>query len=165
MSNSHILSPFKSSNHTHARCLGSALSKAESTCAERGLRLTKLRRRVLELVWRSHEPVKAYDILEQLRGEVKGAAPPTVYRALDFLQEGGFVHKIESLNSYVGCGSPGHSNAGQFLICRGCAAVAELDDVDIVDMIASKAGQLGFLMQDHTIEVEGLCAECQGKDL
>ncbi len=165
MSNSHILSPFKSSSHTHARCLESALSKAESTCAERGLRLTKLRRRVLELVWGSHEPVKAYDILDSLRDNSRRAAPPTVYRALDFLRQEGFVHKIESLNAYVGCGKPGHSNAGQFLICFGCSTVAELDDVDIVDMIASKAGQLGFVVRDHTIEVEGLCAECQEKGL
>ena len=128
---------------------------------ERGVRLTALRRRVLELVWGSHEPVKAYDVLEQLRDEIRNAAPPTVYRALDFLQEEGFVHKIESLNAYIGCGEPGHGNRGQFLICSSCAAVAELDDADIVKLIAAKASQLGFVIESQVIEVKGLCAECR----
>ena len=161
MTSSYVLSPFKDRNHAHASCLSTALAKAESTCVERGLRLTKLRRRVLELVWVSHLPVKAYDILDHLRRDSKGAAPPTVYRALDFLREEGFVHKIESQNAYIGCGEPGHDNAGQFLICRDCGEVAELDDADIVSMIASKAITLGFVVEDQTIEVKGLCAECR----
>ncbi|MFQ5660167.1 MAG: Fur family transcriptional regulator [Gammaproteobacteria bacterium] len=160
MTDSNILSPFKEHHHSHSQCLGMALAKAETTCAERGLRLTRLRHRVLELVWGSHEPVKAYDILEHLQREKKRAAPPTVYRALDFLQAEGFVHKIESLNAYVGCGEPGHSNTGQFLICRVCGEVAEIDDNDIVGLIASKAQQLGFVIENQTIEIDGLCAEC-----
>ncbi|NIN34158.1 MAG: transcriptional repressor, partial [Gammaproteobacteria bacterium] len=76
---------------------------------QRDVRLTPLRRRVLQLVWRSHEPVKAYDLLQILQSEKKGAAPPTIYRALDFLQEQGFVHKLESLNAYIGCSGPGQN--------------------------------------------------------
>ena len=164
MSKNQILSPFKDSNHVHTKCLGAALVKAESSCAIRGLRLTKLRRRVLELVWGSHEPVKAYDILENLRNEYRSAAPPTVYRALAFLRQEGFVHKIESLNSYIGCGEPGHNNAGQFLICRDCGEVAEMGDKEIVALITSKAMQLGFVIEHQTIEVKGLCTECREKD-
>jgi Fur family zinc uptake transcriptional regulator len=105
MSKNQIVSPFVGPNHKHAYCLKSALVKVELRCNQRGLRLTAIRRRVLELVWKNHEPVKAYDILEILKTEKKGAAPPTVYRALDFLLQEGFVHKIESLNAYIGCGA------------------------------------------------------------
>ena len=108
---------FPLGKHQHASCISDALRAAEKTCKERGLRLTPIRRRVLELVWASHEPVKAYDILDILRSERDSAAPPTVYRALEFLLGEGLVHKIESLNAYVGCGEPGHADAGQFLIC------------------------------------------------
>lgn len=157
----HILSSFKDADHPHARCLSAALARAETSCAKRGLRLTKLRRRVLELVWGSHEPVKAYDILDHLRAEHRGAAPPTVYRALGFLQAHGFVHKIESLNAYFGCAEPGHRDAGQFLICRKCGEVAELDDQTVTALLLQRAAALSFDVEHQTIEIAGLCAQCR----
>jgi Fur family zinc uptake transcriptional regulator len=152
--------PFKEQGHAHQHCLDSALSAAEKTCHNRGVRLTKLRRRVLELVWGSHEPVKAYDILDRLRVEQIGSAPTTVYRALDFLQAEGMVHKIESLNAYVGCGEPDEAHSGQFLICRDCGAVAEMDDADVRQLLAEKAELLGFRIDREMIEIKGLCAAC-----
>ncbi len=160
MSSNRVLVPFKERDHAHQKCLDSALSAAEKTCHARGVRLTKLRRRVLELVWGSHEPVKAYDILDKLRDEHIGSAPPTVYRALDFLQAEGMVHKIESLNAYVGCGEPDEAHCGQFLICRDCGAVAEMDNADVRELLAEKAGLLGFRVDREMIEVKGLCAAC-----
>ena len=161
MNKKQVIAPFQSANHAHAHCLESALSKAERVCQARGLRLTRLRRRVLELVWGTHEPVKAYDILEELGTEHKRAAPPTVYRALEFLQEEGFVHKIESMNAYIGCGDPGHQNTSQFLICHECGEVAEIDDDEILGTIAKKANKLGFHIDNQTIELRGLCHECR----
>lgn len=159
-STNRVLMPFKEKGHPHKYCRDSALTAAEKTCLVRGVRLTKLRRRVLELVWSSHEPVKAYDILDKLRDEHSGSAPPTVYRALDFLQTEGMVHKIESLNAYIGCGESGHKHIGQFLICRACGAVAEMDDADIRELLAEKAGTLGFHIDHELIEIKGLCAAC-----
>jgi Fur family zinc uptake transcriptional regulator len=161
MMNKQVVTPFKSTDHQHSRCLKSALAKAEASCAISGVRLTPIRRRVLELVWKNHEPVKAYDILDTLQSEKKGAAPPTVYRALEFLQQQGFVHKLESLNAYIGCGAPGHNNTSQFLICHSCGVVAELDDIEIGEIISSKAGQLGFTPKQLTIEIKGLCILCK----
>ncbi len=160
MNNSVIL-PFQQSDHRHSRCLDSAIAKAEQVCGRHGLRLTPLRRRVLELVWGSHEPVKAYDLLDALRGEHRTAAPPTVYRALEFLQQQGFVHRLESLNAYVGCGEPGHSDNAQFLICRQCGEVAELEDAGIINLINTRAEQLGFIGDGQTVEVKGHCAKCR----
>ena len=163
MSETNVLREFTRGRHRHSTCITVALNAAESACRKQGHRLTRVRRRVLELVWGSHEPVKAYDLLELLRGENRRAAPPTVYRALDFLQELGLVHKIESLNAYVGCGAPGHEGAGQLLICRECGQVAELDDKDIVALISRKSARLGFEITRQTIEVEGRCAGCREK--
>ena len=130
-------------------------------CGERGARLTKLRRRVLELVCASHEPIKPYDLLNQLRKERRRAAPPTVYRALDFLTRHGFVHKIQSLNAFVGCGDPGHGGNGQFLICRDCGEVAEMDDPELIDLLSVHAHRIGFAPENQTIEVRGLCSGCR----
>ena len=148
--------------HDHSHCVSHALSTAEYLCEQRGLRLTTLRKRVLELVWASHKPLGAYDILAVL-SETDGrrAAPPTVYRALDFLLEHGLVHRIASLNAFVGCNHPEHKHQGQFLICRECHAAIELEQKIISDAIISSARDVGFIVEGQTVEVVGLCAGCQ----
>ncbi len=160
MSTNAVVSPFRTGRHNHARCVSAALIEAERLCEARGKRLTPLRRRVLALVWQNHRPTKAYDLLDLLRAEHEGAAPPTVYRALEFLMGEGLVHRIESLNAFVGCGDPEHRHACQFLICRDCQAVAELSDPDVDAMLQRKAESAGFRMTTQTIELEGLCPNC-----
>jgi len=155
-----ILMPFQARGHPHDRCLNKALDNAEKTCEKRGLKLTKLRRRVLELIWQSHEPVKAYDILDRLKHDGFCSAPPTVYRTLEFLQTEGLVHKIESLNAYLGCGQPVALHQSQFLICLKCGTAAELADNEIRQLLASKAEALGFKIDNELIEIKGICSVC-----
>lgn len=153
--------PFPGDRHDHERCVSEALERAEALCEERGLRLTPQRRRVLELVWNSHRPVGAYDILESLGENGKRAAPPTVYRALDFLIEAGLVHRLDSLNAYVGCADPAHPHNGQFLICRECRLVAEMHDEEVEALVARKAGGAGFSAETQMLEIQGLCSSCR----
>lgn len=161
MSDSPVLAAFPPEGHDHGRCVDGALAAAEQRCTREAAALTPLRRRVLELVWQSHGPVRAYDLLDRLRAERRGAAPPTVYRALDFLLAHGLIHRIESLNAYVGCSDPDHKHGGQFLICRGCGTVAELDDDGIARAVAERARALGFAVERQTVEVMGLCPRCE----
>ena len=111
-------------------------------------------------MWDNHQPVKADDLLDMLAKERKRAAPPTIYRALDFLRDAGLVHKIESLNAFVGCAKPDRRHAAQFLICIGCGAVAEMDDPALTGKIAANAKRLGFRVHQETVEVEGYYASC-----
>lgn len=160
LSQNKVISPFKSERHAHSECLKSAMDAAKARCAASGMRLTSLRQRVLELVWQNHEPVKAYDILDALKQDSTASAPPTVYRALDFLQQQGLVHKIESLNAYIGCGDPSEAHSSQFFICQNCSAVAELDDADIRILFGTKANELGFSIDREHIEIKGYCHAC-----
>jgi len=150
-----------STRHDHRLCVTQALETAERLCRERGLRFTKLRRQVLQLVWDSHKPVGAYEILDSLRHDGKRAAPPTVYRALEFLIEADLVHRLDSLNAFIGCADPSSSHRGQFLICRECRSVAELDDADINLLVQQKAAGLGFTAVRQMIEIQGLCSGCR----
>lgn len=152
---------FPNPEHDHGTCIAQAIETAEDLCRERGLRFTQLRRRVLELVWNSHRPVGAYDLLDSLNRNGKKAAPPTVYRALDFLIDAGLVHRLDSLNAFVGCSDPQHSHTAQFLICRECRSVAELDDPEINSVIETKASDLGFTAIHQMLEIEGLCSDCR----
>lgn len=151
---------FSQAGHDHQACIADALARAEAVCVDRGLRLTAIRRRVLELIWANHQPTKAYDLLARINTERGNAAPPTVYRALDFLLDAGLVHKIESQNAFIGCAVNHDRNPPKFFICRKCGRAAEIQSHDIDDAIASEAAQSGFVVDHQTIEVDGLCAAC-----
>lgn len=135
---------------------------AERSCKARGLRLTAIRKRVLQLIAAQDKPVKAYDLLSQI-GDERGrsTAPPTVYRALDFLLEHGFVHRIESLNAFVSCPHPQQPHRSQFLICDSCQVTIELDDEQLDEQLQAQARQQGFRADRQLVEVHGLCAQCQ----
>lgn len=152
---------FMATPHNHQNCVDAAIEDAARLCGEKSLRFTQIRRHVLELVWGSHTPIRAYDILEGLRPAYPRAAPPTVYRALDFLTDLGLIHRIESMNAFVGCNNPDHPHAGQFLICGACGTAAELDDSGIENAVRRGAERLGFVVQQQTVEVTGLCPDCQ----
>ncbi|MBR0678940.1 transcriptional repressor [Roseomonas eburnea] len=143
-----------------------ALQEAELACARRGAQLTPLRRQVLELVLGAEAPIGAYALLDRLKSSRPGAAPPTVYRALDFLLEHGLVHKVERLNAYIGCSDAGHGHAHdhghphQFLICRRCGATMEIADHAVAHAIAEAAARAGFVAVEATVEIEGICARC-----
>ncbi|MCK5886619.1 MAG: transcriptional repressor, partial [Alcanivorax sp.] len=102
--------------HNHQACVAQALSDAHAICRDENARLTPIRERVLELIWQSHKPLGAYDILAKLSSDGHNAALPTVYRALDFLLQHGLVHRIASLNAFVGCAHAGEHHRGTFLI-------------------------------------------------
>ena len=144
-----------------------ALDRAAGLCRRRSAQLTELRRKVLGLVLESARPMGAYDLLEQLRAGRKTAAPPTVCRALDFLLQHGLIHKIERLSAFVGCnhrcdGEHIEAHAAQFLICRRCGRVAELEDPAVAKALARAARRNGFALTAATVEAEGLCADCSG---
>lgn len=164
---------------SHSACTAALLDRAAALCAGRGARLTSLRREVLGLILEADGPVGAYDLLDRLKARRGLGAPPTVYRALEFLQEQGLVHRLQRLSAYVGCTEafgevppcpaasprgehPPHAPA-QFLICRRCGRVIELEDRALAEALAAAAARVGFALSAATVEAEGECAECQAR--
>ena len=155
---------FDQHDHDHRDCIDTALATAEAVCGRRGAQLTKTRRRVLELIWAHRRPVGAYQLLDDLSRERGRVAPPTVYRAIDFLLEHGLIHRIESLNAFVGCAHPRDAHAGFFLICRTCGATAELEDPRLDRALDDAARDVAFRVEERTIEMRGLCPACTPAD-
>src|SRR5436190_11359067 len=140
----------------HVHDAGGFVHAVEDACAARGLRLTPLRAQVLGMVAAAGKPIKAYDLLDQMKSANGTSAPPTVYRALDFLLEQGFIHRLASVNSFVSCHHPQVRHSVPFLLCDRCGQAIELEDVRITALLDEQAKAVGFTPRAQTLEVHGL---------
>ena len=146
--------------HDHGLCVATALAAADAACKDRGVQFTPVRRRVLEILAEAHAAMGAYDVLARLDREGLGSQPPVAYRALSFLVEQGFAHRIERLNAFVACSAPGVAHSPVFLICRACGTVAEAE-ADLAGTLGAEAAQSGFRIEQTVVEAQGLCPACQ----
>ncbi len=146
--------------HNHQKCIKTSLSRAQHVCSDSGARLTPIRKKVLELIWQSHKPIKAYDLLALLSDADHLEKPPTVYRALDFLLENHLIHKIESSNSYIGCEFEHHQLDSKFLVCDQCHEVKELLEPKLNKSLQEASSKQGFTINQTNIEIHGVCARC-----
>ncbi len=145
----------------HDSCFASAIAHAQRICADQNARLTPIRQRVLEIIWQNHKAHKAYDILEAIAQEGQySAKPPTVYRALGFLLDMSLIHKVESLNAYVGCLNPDHNDDHCFLICDQCDRVFDIVSDTTQNTIHGVCSEHNFTPKHKNIEIIGQCADC-----
>ncbi|MGZ8161554.1 MAG: transcriptional repressor [Methylobacter sp.] len=148
------------SEHDHKKCVSEALDTAEHICVIRGVQLTPIRHKVLELIWESHKAVKAYDLLDRIKPLMEAAKPATIYRALDFLIEQGLIHRVESLNAFVGCRCSGHQHEQLLLICSRCHDVEERPATKVMKALAHEVEQAEFIVHSKAIEIHGICSKC-----
>jgi Fur family transcriptional regulator, zinc uptake regulator len=148
-------------SHNHKQCIERAVNYAQESCHTRGLQFTTIRQRVLEILLNQHKAMGAYDILDQLKKEGFNSQPPVAYRALDFLVQHGFAHKIERLNAFIACHSPESDHTPTFFICRVCSAVVETQPELARGALGKTAKDVGFLIEQTVVEVEGVCPNCR----
>ena len=139
------------------------LNTAETLCRQRGKRLTPIRRKVLEILLEQRKSVKAYELLEEIRRVQPGAAPPTVYRALDFLIEEGLIHRLDAVNAWTACFDAAGDPHDLLVVCTQCGAVAELSDPSLSRLLAKKVAAAGFFLTGHETELRALCDRCHGE--
>jgi Fur family zinc uptake transcriptional regulator len=156
--------PLAFADHDHANCTGDVLARAEALAAEKGIRLTPVRRRVLEILLEAHRALGAYDVLQRLAAEGFGNQPPVAYRALDFLVEQGLAHRVNRLNAFTACMHPGEAHSPAFLICRLCDAVAEAPAAPVRTALDTAAAALGFTIERSNVEALGLCPTCRSSE-
>lgn len=147
--------------HDHGACVDGTLARAEDLARARGLRLTPVRRRVLELLLERHGAMGAYEVLERLAAEGYGHQPPVAYRALEFLVDHGLAHRIRRINAFVACAHPGEDHHAAFLICEGCQAVAEVPADSLRGLLDAVAAQAGFAVERASLEASGRCPACR----
>lgn len=148
-------------SHDHAACAGDVQSRVAQISAERNLRLTQVRQRVLEILLEAQRAVAAHEILDQLAAEEFGSQPPVAYRALDYLAERGLVHRISRHNAFAACLAPDHAHNPVFLICESGDQVHEMTGFNVAAVLSETASALGFRLTCATIEALGICPDCQ----
>lgn len=144
----------------HVHDANGFVKAVEEACEKRGLRLTPLRAHALGLIAAETKPIKAYDLLDKMKTEKGNAAPPTVYRALDFLLEQGFIHRLASINAFVSCHHPQVQHSVPFLICDKCQNSVEMEDDGVSELLEKQAKSIGFTTRAQILEVHGVCAKC-----
>jgi Fur family zinc uptake transcriptional regulator len=150
--------------HDHRRHASEALARAERICRERGLRMTPIRRKALEALHADHRPVGAYDLADRISpAGGRRLAPISIYRALDFLVEQGFVHRLSSRNAYVAClHGHGADEVVAFLICEACGGVDEDSSPAMKKAVAAIAQIRQFSPSHQVVEIVGRCEHCRG---
>lgn len=141
--------------------ISAQLRTAELLCQQRGKRLTPIRRHVLQLLLQQHRSLKAYELLEQIRSKHPNAAPPTVYRALDFLVEQGLAHRLDASNAWTACHDAGGDPHDLLVVCTDCGVVAELSDPGLNRQLAVRVAQTGFELSGHETELRAVCQHCR----
>jgi len=146
--------------HDHDACAGDVLARADTLDREGKLRLTPVRRRALEILLEAHRALGAYEVLDRLASDGFGNRPPVAYRALEYLVEHGFAHRIRRLNAFAACMIPDEPHAPDFFICDSCNAVAELPGGDTRARLDDAAARIGFSVSRASVEATGICPAC-----
>lgn len=136
------------------------VKQTENICREKGIRFTEPRQHVLEIIAAAKKPMGAYDVLEALGKYMDDPKPPTAYRAIEFLVEQGIIHRIESLNAYILCGTDHKHNGSQFMVCDSCGTVVEAHICHVPDDLAKRAKEEGFTLSRWDAELHGTCKDC-----
>jgi len=148
--------------HAHCHTAAESLAKAQALCVASGARFTPMRQAVYEYLLAQKAPASAYDLLGGLQQRLgKMLAPPTVYRALEFLLQQGLIHRLETTNAYLICDHPEEAHESVYLVCGRCGETQEVDDPAIGKLLMDCASARGFTATKPVIEVSGICAKCR----
>ncbi len=141
----------------------SPVDKFAEFLATQAMRLTMERRIIVEEVFSQHEHFDADQLVSRLsqRSDSRRVSRSTVYRVLSLLEEAGLLRKVARAagkdlyeHDY---GYPQHDH----LICHECGSLTEFRNEEISRILEEVAGEHGFRMDGHRLEVYGLCAECR----
>ncbi|MBN2646258.1 MAG: transcriptional repressor [Thiotrichales bacterium] len=142
------------------------LQQAKQICASNGQNLTPIREAVFSILLQGAQPMSAYEILDRYRqNQPSGAQPPTIYRALAFLEENGLIHRMASTRQFLVCDHLGEHHAHdvtQFFICDACGAVEEsIISHALWHEITDQAAKIQFQVKQPSLEIHGVCRNCR----
>ena len=151
-----------SSTHRHNHCISKAKTRFIDRLKKMGKSIGRNDEPVLNLLLSNHRIFSAYDIAETISELGKRVQPIQIYRSLEKLMALGLVHRLSTKNGFIACYEDGECATGQFLICTECESVKEIDSQLLDNEIQGSAQENNFSIASKSIEVLGLCGNCQG---
>ena len=133
------------------------ISRILQRLKECGLRLTRNRENLVEVLARAEQPLRA-DELRQKAGFAETDLV-TVYRNLEAFQSAGILQRIPLENGSQLFELTDLGDHYHHLICRQCHKTERLD-VCLGDQLSKQAASLGYMQIKHVLEVYGICGEC-----
>jgi Fe2+ or Zn2+ uptake regulation protein len=133
----------------------------ERRLTDAGFRITASRRAVAQVLAEADVPLSPLEILEQARALHRQLGLVTVYRTLNLLSELNLVRRVHRENGCHGYlpTSPGHRHA---LICQGCRRAVEFPGEDDLRLLIGRVeARTGYRVDDHLLQLFGLCPRCQ----
>lgn len=124
-----------------------------------GYRITRPLQAVVEILANTSRALQPVDIFDLARQKYPKIGLVTVYRALDKLIELGLVqrvHQINNCHAYLRAAN-GHEH---ILLCTCCGRAVFFTGDDISQLLEKVTHQSGFTIQEHWLQLEGLCADC-----
>jgi len=141
------------------------LEHVTKSCTARDKQLTAKRKLVLKVLLHADKALSAYELVDYCKVHfAETIQAMTVYRALDFLENESFAHKLKVSNKYIICSHilcDHEHGTPQFLICSKCNKITEQTiEPMIMTGLQSQAKQKGFTVTQLQLEINGVCDEC-----
>lgn len=125
-----------------------------------GYRITQPRRAVIRSLLEDERYSSPAEVHQRAVRHCPTVGLVTVYRTLDLLSELGFVRRIHSEDGCHGYAATNHGHR-HHLICRQCGAAVEFEGCDLSPFLARLSQETGYAIEDHLLELVGICATCQ----
>lgn len=128
-----------------------------------GLKVTTPRKKILDILTHAEKHhMSAEAIYQSLAAAGEDVGLATVYRVLTQFEEAGLVtrHYFEGDQSVFELNQGEHHD---HLVCTQCAKVEEFFDETIENRLHSIAEKANYQVTAHSLNIYGLCPECQGK--
>ncbi len=125
-----------------------------------GYRLTEPRRAVARLISDRDGTFTAADLIHDARSRHLGIGRATIFRALDLFEDLAVLERLDlpsGEHAYVPC-KPAHHH---HVVCSGCGKTAEVEDRGLSSVVEEVARGTGFTIENHRLELYGICPDCQ----
>src|SRR4029079_4292307 len=124
-----------------------------------GSRLTEPRRALAALIAAQAGHFTAADLVAETRTRRLGVGRASVFRTLEVLEELAAIERLDlptGEHAYVGCDPVHHHH----IVCSRCGRTDEIDDSGLRPVVREVARQTGFRVDEHRLELFGLCPAC-----
>jgi Fur family zinc uptake transcriptional regulator len=127
------------------------------------LKITDLRKDILDIILSAKKPLSAYDILDLLKSKRANAKPPTVYRVIEYFVDKKIIHRVETTNKFVCCSQLDNFKTkyhGILFLCQKCGNSFEVMDDDFLTALKIFSKKHLFAVNESLVEIKGVCEKC-----